>query len=388
MIKNRISYLMLLGAAIAASLVYTSPVLYILLYGVILLPVITFLLAFISQTRFAVKISLSEYQTQKEQTVTLYVDVTNRSFFPYMAVIVRFDRRNFMVKKLRPVAFPVMPKSSVVTEYEIFCPYRGQYRIKPSRIEVYDLLGIFVFRQKVKDELILAVYPRVIDLYDYPLAPASMQEAKTTVESRDEDYSTISDIRTYEQGDNIKKIHWKLTARKNELMVKDFQATAASAAILLLNTSIPKTDEMERIILEDMMTEQLCSVANHCLRMQNAAEVTYGNIEPRSMQQRTSAGFPELYAFCAGIEFEDDIFKLGDFSKLIDYAVGLQTDATNIIAFTGHLDDAIGHSLVLARLAGHNVILNYFSKSQPTPFQQSIIGGLTEMDVSCIVKVY
>ena len=54
-----------------------------------------------------------------------------------------------------------------------------------------------------------------------------------------EDLNAPSDIRSYQPGDAMKKIHWKLSLRKGELMVRKFDEPVLQEALILMDCSRP-----------------------------------------------------------------------------------------------------------------------------------------------------
>ena len=70
----------------------------------------------------------------------------------------------------------------------------------------------------------ITVYPKIIYLEKFRLKTDFMSEAQAMLNTRDEDMTTISDVRKYQYGDSLRRIHWKLTARTQELMVRSSRA--------------------------------------------------------------------------------------------------------------------------------------------------------------------
>ena len=60
-----------------------------------------------------------------------------------------------------------------------------------------------------------------------------------------EDINSPSDVRTYAPGDPMKKIHWKLSLRKRELLVRRFEEPALPDALVLMDQSAPRAASHE-----------------------------------------------------------------------------------------------------------------------------------------------
>ena len=94
----------------------------------------------------------------------------------------------------------------------------GSYTYKISKVRVYDLLGFFHFNIKLEREVEFLVKP-------VPEMPGYMPDifgfkAKNLRKSK-KAYSEIYDIRDYQPGDPVKSIHWKMSAKKDKILVKE-----------------------------------------------------------------------------------------------------------------------------------------------------------------------
>ena len=88
-----------------------------------------------------------------------------------------------------------------------------------------------------------------------------------------EDLSAPSDIRSYQQGDAIKKIHWKLSLRKGELMVRKFDEPILQDILILMDCSRPPSwgHPQAEADLRDALLETTASV----LAAQSATDHQY-----------------------------------------------------------------------------------------------------------------
>ncbi|MBD5469723.1 MAG: DUF58 domain-containing protein [Lachnospiraceae bacterium] len=100
---------------------------------------------------------------------------------------------------------------------------------------ITDFLGIFAIHTGCTIENRLFVLPKsdgssqeeIPDVYS---GVAELSESQR----KGNDYSEVSDIRTYQPGDRPRDIHWKLSARQPELMVKERVSLSGSEHVLLL----------------------------------------------------------------------------------------------------------------------------------------------------------
>ena len=94
----------------------------------------------------------------------------------------------------------------------------GSFSYKMTKIEVFDLFGFFHVTKNITRDNEILVKP-------IPLMPDVMPDmfgfkAKSLRKSKQPN-SEIYDIKEYQAGDPVKSIHWKMSAKKDKLMVKE-----------------------------------------------------------------------------------------------------------------------------------------------------------------------
>lgn len=104
--------------------------------------------------------------------------------------------------------------------------------------QIEDLMGFFVYRKAVDESLFrLTVLPDLFSTEPLTLSPG---DPGSDVMSRaTEDLSAPSDIRAYQAGDPLKKIHWKLSLRKRELLVRKYDEPILQEVLILMDCSRP-----------------------------------------------------------------------------------------------------------------------------------------------------
>lgn len=109
-----------------------------------------------------------------------------------------------------------------------------------------DLSGIFLVRVECGMEACFFVLPKHEDTLQSSLPEAWAGAAELTESTRKgNDHSEVSDIRTYVPGDRPRDIHWKLSARQRELMVKERVSLSGSEHVLLLDLPADKASALK-----------------------------------------------------------------------------------------------------------------------------------------------
>lgn len=99
---------------------------------------------------------------------------------------------------------------------------RGQFRIEPLSIRTGDPFGLFESSATVGSPTGVIVYPRVEPLPGWRLPPAALEGPHASPERTQHTSPLATSVRPYAPGDAFSRIHWKSSARQQELQVKEF----------------------------------------------------------------------------------------------------------------------------------------------------------------------
>ncbi|MFN2626730.1 MAG: DUF58 domain-containing protein, partial [Mycobacteriales bacterium] len=123
-----------------------------------------------------------------------------------------------------------------VVRYPVRADVRGRYRIGPLTVRLADPFGLCELRRAFATVDELVVTPIVSPLPATGLggewAGGGETQARQVASAGEDDAST----REYRHGDDLRKVHWKSTARTGELMVRREEQPWQSRATLVLDT--------------------------------------------------------------------------------------------------------------------------------------------------------
>lgn len=239
---------------------------YFVFYAVLLSTAIPFLWTVLTIKSLELFQSTDKEHVYAGDTVEINTTLKNRTLLPVPFAEVR----NGMIKELtgnspRNNIISIMPLDSKSVIERINCRYRGYYNLGPVNVNIFDVLGIFSCEKKVKCTGMLTVYPRVAKLNDFKIKPVQAFGTLTTKQKANEDYSSISDIRKYYPGDSYKKIHWKLSARKGMLHVKNYEMGGSAECYVFLDMFSGGYNNIYREDMEEKAVECGAAVVYYML---------------------------------------------------------------------------------------------------------------------------
>ena len=136
----------------------------------------------------------------------------------------------------RFVADRIEPQYPMTARYEVLCRPRGVYTVGPAVVQVRDPLALTEAGGTAGRIDRLVVYPAVEDLEGLPLGrghdPTVDTSRSSFSQTGGDDFFTL---REYQHGDDLRKVHWPSTAKRDRLMIRQLEMPWQSRALVLLD---------------------------------------------------------------------------------------------------------------------------------------------------------
>ena len=131
---------------------------------------------------------------------------------------------------------PLVQGERATAAYQLPRPRRGRLSVGPLDIEVADTFGLSKLTVSAAAETRLTVYPRLHDVDAVPFTVGdeiigAAPSPDALGRSGDDFYA----LRQYTVGDDVRRIHWRSTARHDELMVRQQELPWNGRLTLLLD---------------------------------------------------------------------------------------------------------------------------------------------------------
>ncbi len=232
--RNRILYILLAVGMLAFSIAYQSRIASVLLIAALCYPVLAAIAVFIaSRTAEAGFVNNREVH-QKCEDFELWLYVRSRFILPFAPIELQCsipdrDTGLFSTKRIY-AAVPPLGKCRISAA--AMHRYRGSYVAQITRIAVCDPLRIIRISRRMAGEETLVFLPRRVDIGDIA-AEARSENSSNPVPLLKGEREDFSHVREYLPGDIMQLVHWKLTAKQDDLMIKQYdEATEQRTAII------------------------------------------------------------------------------------------------------------------------------------------------------------
>lgn len=214
-----------------------------------------------------VKISYKSVDCVAGEENELIEVITNNKWLPLSMLHVKFDTpKSFIFENennssisdyyYRDDVFTVMGHQSVTRTLKFTCTGRGCFYMHDTNITSSDLFLKLTLTDRRKNEAVIHVFPRKIDLALFEIPFQTITGNFTTQKTLIEDPFEFRGIREYQPYDSMKRVNWKSSARNNELQVNTYFMTSSQNVKIILNldTQIYSHD--------DKLIEYIISIAS------------------------------------------------------------------------------------------------------------------------------
>ncbi len=276
--RRLVCYLLILLAAASCYIVLRS---YLLLMAMLLL-VGVLAVSVYGACRLAESIQVvlrfSERQVIQGETLELKAALTGRRWIS-LECLLSLTAENIFLESSSPfeISLPVRADRMETCSIPLRVKRLGYFRVKAGRIRVRDLLGILEIAVTARADCEISVIPG-ITVAKAQMTPGLLAGMSENEEShrKGSDFSEVNDIRAYIPGDKLRDIHWKLSAKQAELMVKERVSMTGAQMMILLKFSGNK-QEAEELIQKfaDMAGMLLSHKTPICLLIWNAGSYTF-----------------------------------------------------------------------------------------------------------------
>jgi len=307
------------------------------------------------------------------------IRMKNPTPLPFARLECTLFGNDFAIETQTSLQLAVEPFKSVEGCIPFKALYRGEYNLGLDSVVATDFVGLFRLTRKFDHRAILKALPRIIDFSNIPLSVALVAEASSKFDIRDEDYSVISDIRPYVPTDSIKRVHWKLTAKRNEWMVKIFQSNALHHMNIVVDNLRLYLTEEEVLTLEDSIIEAALGLAKFCLNSGMPVDfIITDNHRARALHP---GGFEAIYSLASDMVFEEtpNLDPVAALAQLLNDSSG----NVNSVIFTTRLTAELYERMVNAQNRGNYTAIMYFVTPEPDNESERIYAILEEGNMPC-----
>jgi uncharacterized protein (DUF58 family) len=208
-------------------------------------------------------------QVGADGRIDLRIENRGRQPTPLLVATDWFDEGRRAARFLVP---PLASGAAARAAYAIPTRRRGRYRVGPLALAASDPFGLARRGVPSVPDSEVLIRPRVYEIVA-PVAVGSRIAGESEVPAPRAMPSDLGDefltLREYEVGDDLRRVHWRSTARTGELMIRQNEARWRSRAAVALDVH-PDRHDAESF---EVAVEATASVVARLVRLQRRVEV-------------------------------------------------------------------------------------------------------------------
>lgn len=158
------------------------------------------------------------------ETAYFTIQVKNPTCFVSLDTKLIVNVENTLMETVGQQVFsvPVHAGKGYTLTLPVAATYPGLLKISVTCVYIKDLMGFLRLKKLVEQTAELSILPRAVTdiAYEKTSLEQGMLESEES-SKRGNDFSDVQEVREYIPGDKLMSIHWKLSAKRDILMVKD-----------------------------------------------------------------------------------------------------------------------------------------------------------------------
>jgi uncharacterized protein (DUF58 family) len=183
--------------------------------------------------------------------VVVEVELVNTSgFFPGYGLVVRDGDGRALIREPL-LAAGERRRHSV----EMVFAERGWHRLGPWRLEVLLPLGFFLKSKTLLEDHRVLVYPRLLRAAAMAVRRGGGRRSPDALEARGRE-GDVTQLRDFREGDEVRAMHWKQTARQQRLVVVERHRMTEKPVFFVVDPRLENpNDRVQRDRFERLVSE-------------------------------------------------------------------------------------------------------------------------------------
>lgn len=222
----------------------------------------------------------SDFQNCKRGTSSAFsIRIKNKSPLVYPKLEVFFYISDLFGGEddITSTTITLTPFEEKLFEFDVQFEHIGTYEAGLNKIVMQDLFGFFQKTVKNSSRYQIQVAPKVYDLSKLHISNKAFAESRNMLKPTSIDGNDYTGVREYVIGDPIKNIHWKLSARTQTYMTRQFESYGSMGVTVVMDFQCPSYDRDSMMSIFDGVVETALSIEAYAHRNGMEAELVYLN---------------------------------------------------------------------------------------------------------------
>ena len=267
-------YTVLVIASVFFYILYEHAFSFYLFAFLLAVPIVLFIVTLHTSRKIRINFVDKQTTTGRSAKLPIKLKVENLSSIPCPNLIIEIEYQNMLEGKssVMKINTPLYPNETQIMTLTVSGIHCGTVVFRIKRCRISDMLKLFTMKIKTNEEDIFGSKCTFTILPDYiPIEnnianyeDMGLETDEYSKTQKGDDPSEIFDIRDYVDGDKLNRIHWKLTAKQDKTMVKDYSMPISNSIMLMLEL-VHTPGKGDELIQFDTLIETVSSISGYLL---------------------------------------------------------------------------------------------------------------------------
>ena len=243
-------------------------------------------------------------RVDKSRECEAVLHISNMSWLPVARGCVTVFSENSLTgeKEQAEIPFSLAGHGKSEQRVRIESRYCGRVRLSTETSLIMDPLVLICVKRVLRSEALVYVMPSTAEITtdDESREALDMESFRYSQTRKGSDVSETYAIREYQPGDSIKRIHWKLTYKTGDVMVRESSYPIYNSMLILIETGFSDKDDLKPEWMS-AMTEAAISVAAALTAKSVTYEIGIYDYEEDKYRQKRIESEDDLWAASAMI---------------------------------------------------------------------------------------
>lgn len=237
MLQNKIIYLLFLASMILFYILFIDDMSLIILILTIIFPFVQLFFLFSISRNINAVLNTENVTLHRNKESKIIVNIRNKSIFPVSCAVATLKITNTLTgeEQLLTTMMPVSADNEQSIKFSVSYAHCGKINITLKKIKIYDYIKLFsktIFLNITQEIIVLPSLVKCSPVIETSLMGITENDEFSKIKPGD-DCSEVFNIREYSYGDKLNRIHWNLTTKLDNMMVKEYSLPVSSQIIIV-----------------------------------------------------------------------------------------------------------------------------------------------------------
>ncbi|MDO5560645.1 MAG: DUF58 domain-containing protein [Oscillospiraceae bacterium] len=287
MIRNKLLYAVILVSLVFFYILYIDNISLATLILASIFPVIQVIILFSIAKNITAKLNIEDVTIVRNTQSKIVVNIINNCILPVSCATATLKIYNTLTGEEQTLTtmLPVSAANNQSIKFSVSYAHCGKVRITLVKMKIFDYIKLFSknINLNISEEMtVIPVRSAVHPQLETSLTDLSEIDEFSKIKAGD-DCSEIFNIREYNMGDKLNRIHWNISSKTDALMVKEYSLPVSSKIVILFEFYNPDSSLIS-LDKNDASLETAMSISYYLIANNIPHQLKWYNPKARIMQ--------------------------------------------------------------------------------------------------------